>query len=290
MTANGYHALKRWRSVRKFDLFVPPDSNHRGMGLIKSLHIGAKRLKLDVEHSTVYAPRKDSVLVVYGMGGPSVYAHANWHMKTNPVISWDVGYWERSNSLAMGRKYRVSINGLHCPKLIMKGEDPGAERLNQSGLAIRPGGDKSGYILLAGNGPKSNAIGAHGWTLKKSIELRKAFPGIKIVYRPKPKRGPEPGVFCDRISVEEEIDTVLQGARLVVCRHSNVAVDACRFGIPVVCDDGAAAAIYPKALEDFEKQPSDDTRAEFLRRLAWWQWNRQEAEEGQAWQWLLTQL
>ena len=70
--------------------------------------------------------------------------------------------------------------------------------------------------------------------------------------------------------------------------HSNVGVDACRMVVPVVTDDGAAAAIYPRRLEDWENQPSESTRTEFLDRLAWWQWSANESRS--MWNWLLAQL
>ena len=43
------------------------------------------------------------------------------------------------------------------------------------------------------------------------------------------------------------IDQALTGCSLVVTWHSNVAVDAIRMGIPVVCRDGAAAAVCPSS-------------------------------------------
>lgn len=271
-----------------FDIVCPGGTNHRGTGLLKSIHIGAKRRDLDVKFMHGYEPRSKSTIIIYGMGGPLIYAHALFHIKQRgTVVAWDVGYWGRHDSL-MDRKYRASINGLHCPSLIFKGPDPGPDRLNKGNLSIKPGGNPDGPILLIGNGPKSNAIGAHGWTLRKSWELRKAFPGRQIAYRPKPKRPPEQGVFYDHIADAGSIDDVLANASLVVCRHSNVAVDACRLGVPVVCEDGAAAAIYPRTLAEAHKQPSSEKRAEFLRRIAWWQWSRAEAEDGSLWEWLLN--
>lgn len=77
------------------------------------------------------------------------------------------------------------------------------------------------------------------------------------------------------------IDEALRGASLVVCRHSNVAVDACVAGIPVECDDGAAAALYRG-----NPNPTREQRAEFLRRLTFWEWRPDEA--AQAWDWILT--
>jgi hypothetical protein len=186
-------------------------------------------------------------------------------------------------------KYRVSLDGLHPPQFIMKGPSPGPERLSASGLGIKPRGKSKGYILLTGNGPKSNAIGASGWAADKSKEIKKFFPGKVLAYRPKPKKPIEPGVRYDELSTCS-IDQAVGECRLVVCRHSNVAVDACFQGVPVVCDDGAAAAIYPSRLEDYENQPTAAIREEFLHRLAHWQYSPQECAQGLVWPWLIERL
>ena len=75
------------------------------------------------------------------------------------------------------------------------------------------------------------------------------------------------------------IQELLRGASLVICRHSNVAVDACIAGIPVECEDGAARWLYAAG----PVQPIE-RRASFLRRLAWWQWQCDEMED--AWKFL----
>ena len=79
------------------------------------------------------------------------------------------------------------------------------------------------------------------------------------------------------------IEEALKGKSLVVCRHSNVAIDACIAGVPVRCEDGAAFALY----RDFER-PTRDERLGFLRSLAWWNWKPSEA--GEAWKYLISRL
>lgn len=216
-----------------------------------------------------------NALVVYGLGGADRYSVGMEHMASGkPLLSFDLGYWGRK---LPHRKYRFSLNGLH-PWQVMETKYPGPGRWNKSGLTIKtlPTND-SGPILLVGNAPKSIAVGAKNWTAEKSREIRRAFPGRKILYRPKPKRPHESGVVYDGVS-DAPIDAALKQSALVVCRHSNVAVDACRLGIPVVCEDGAAASIYPRRLADWEEQPDLKTRTEFLHRLAYWQWGLNEVE------------
>jgi hypothetical protein len=49
-------------------------------------------------------------------------------------------------------------------------------------------------------------------------------------------------------------------------------------GIPVVCRDGAAAAVCPNLLTDHPEPLSPDVRQRFLANLAWFQWRDDEAE------------
>lgn len=84
------------------------------------------------------------------------------------------------------------------------------------------------------------------------------------------------------------IEKALQGCSLVVCRHSNVAVDAIIAGVPVVCYDGAANAIYNSELTKIVEPVAEPIRLKFLRNLAWWQWRDSEIRSGEMWKWMRT--
>jgi hypothetical protein len=76
----------------------------------------------------------------------------------------------------------------------------------------------------------------------------------------------------------QPIDQALAGASLVVTWHSNVAVDAIRLGLPVICRDGAAAAVCPSDFRTTDPQPLPaSVRDRFLANLAWFQWSNSEA-------------
>lgn len=244
---------------------------------MQALHSGAIAAGFDARMVSHGQVRPDSWLMVYGLGGLDRVQY----MQRGRVVAFDLAYWDRKGA---ARKYRVSINGLHCPELILRGESPSDNRWKDSGLSVsvdRPG---DGPILLIGNGPKSAAIGAGGWSQAMAKRLRSLFPDREIWYRPKPGRAGEL-VNCDRVRTEEPIDLVLEEVGLVVCRHSNVAVDACRMGVPVVCEDGAAACIYP-TIDRWQDQPTFAQRQEFLKHLAWWQWSPAECETAVFWDWL----
>lgn len=256
--------------------------------LVHSLYQGAIKQGLDSKIASK-GTSPDNVLVMYGMGGPDRLHIANKHVEAGGrLITWDAGYWERQLSDGE-RKYRVAFDGMHSPYLVMKGGTPSEERWAQSRIKMLSSGSPDGHIMLVGNGPKSNAVVSQGWSQAKAQEIRETFPNKKIIYRPKPRRPPERGIDCDMVS-SGAIESALADASLVVCRHSNVAVDACIAGVPVVCEDGAAACIYPNRLEDYKNQPDFKTRIEFLHRLAYWQWSTSECSKGIVWPWLIKVL
>lgn len=256
-------------------LLDTPLTPTRGKRLLQAMADGAWRHGHQVE-----SYRGNGLLTIYGLGGPDRLPIAEKH--EGDYIAWDAGYWNRKSA---DRSFRITLNGLHPPQYVMRGKDPGPRRWNASGLKIERTGNPDGPIILVGNAPKSLRIGAAGWAQQTLKDIRRIFPGRRVLYRPKPKR-PLEAVRADGIA-NGEIDDVLSCASLVVCRHSNVAVDACRLGVPVACDDGAASAIYPR-LADWERQPDEATRAAFLHRLAYWQWKVSELGEDAFWEWLST--
>lgn len=270
----------------KVDCIVTPSTQYKGQLLVGAAYDGAKLAGLDARVVLDGNVREGALVVLYGLGGFDRIKYLG-----NPnVVSFDAGYWERKLDIP-ARKYRVSIGGFHCPNRIMIGKSPGGDRWLDSGFEIfdRPI-DEAGPVVLIGNGPKSNRVLSSDWAAKKAEEIRALDDGRAIRYRPKPKRPHDPGVDYDELSTNCSVEDSLRHASLVVCRHSNVAIDACRLGVPVVCEDGAAAAIYPSRLADESQQPDIWLRTEFLHRIAWWQWSMDEMRAGLFWPWLLKKL
>jgi hypothetical protein len=218
---------------------------------------------------------RHKLLVLYGVGNPFRALAAAQHVKAGGrVAMWDLGYWTRAESM------RLSIDRNH----------PTAEQLASCDLKTprpRPrlsqprAFDPSGPILLCGMGPKSCThlgLVAQQWEHAKVRDLQARFPGRPIIFRPKPGN-PFDRIEGTRRSAIGPIEDALQGISLVVCRHSNVAIDACIAGVPVECEDGAAFALYRD-----DQNPGEDARREFLARLAWWNWGSHEAAE--AWRFM----
>jgi hypothetical protein len=213
------------------------------------------------------------LLMMYGAGlEPRRIALERHRAAGGRVIVWDLGYWEREEG-----GMRLSVDSLH-PSAAQLAMAP-AEGTRYA-VALREDAKASGPIMLVGLGTKSCAL--YGlqpmeWERTRFRKLLRQFPGRHILWRPKGRRFQAlPGAtLCHGVPVED----ALRGCSLVVCRHSNVAIDACIAGVPVECDDGAARALYRG-----NREPTREQRAEFLRRLGWFNW--QPGEAGEAWRWI----
>lgn len=209
------------------------------------------------------------LLMMYGAGLPSRHEALEAHRKAGgTVVVWDLGYWDRDDAM------RLSIGSLHPTAEQLSMAPEGCRRQH----VLREDADPNGPILLVGLGVKSGllyGLQTMEWEHGQMFRLRQT--GKKILWRPKGRQTPKlnGATLCHGMPIEE----ALKGCSLVVCRHSNVAVDACIAGVPVECEDGAARALY-----QFGKTPSREQRAEFLRRLGWWNWRPSEA--AQAWNWI----
>ena len=214
------------------------------------------------------------ILMTYGTG------HAirrPWWMKHlargGRCVGWDLGYWQHEEGTM-----RLTLDADHPQRWI---RDEPAARWDACRIELREDFSADGPVVIVGLGKK--ALKVHGlaplqW--ERGAAARVANLGRKLVFRP--KRSTDARLKGVAIGMGE-IEEVLRGASLVVCRHSNVAIDACIAGVPVICEDGAALALYQRG-----QAPTTEQRLQFLRNLAWWQWKPNEAKE--AWTYLLSRL
>jgi hypothetical protein len=213
------------------------------------------------------------LLMLWGLGrAEHAQAWRQHAAKGRLVVMWDLGYFGRGKR---GGYYRMSVNAWHPQELLDRtAADP--SRWEVHGIELRDDFDPDGPILLIGMGPKSHQFtGEFDWEARKLADLRARFPDRRILYRPKPGK-PVARINCD-VDTSSSIDLAMRGAALVVCRHSNAGVDATVAGVPFECEDGAAKWLEGKPF-------TAETRLDFLRRLAWWQWKPSEA--AQTWQFL----
>lgn len=200
-------------------------------------------------------------LMGWGSGFPAHMHALRFHVERGrPVAFWDLGYGYRPE-----RHFRVSLNAHHpTPEQVERTLNHGRS-LNYT---LRDDRDPDGPILLVGLGKKAKAIYGN-WEVKALARIREEHPGRPIVYRPKPGHpGNLTGLLVDD---SPTIEQALRGKSLVVCRHSNVGVDAAIAGVPVQTDDGVAKWLEGKPF-------TPEVRADFLARVAHWQYQPAEAE------------
>lgn len=221
--------------------------------------------------------KRSKWLMSYGLGHPVRRQWTEAHVAAGcRLIGWDMGYWDRDRSM------RVTVDHGHPWRLM---RDMPGDRWAAAGIPLREDFDPAGPVILVGMGRKSREQFGHRpqeWELRTLAAIRAAYPDRQVLYRPK-----KPESLAGCANIDGPISDALKGASLVVCRHSNVAVDACMAGIPVVCEDGAAAALYGADLAH-PVNPDREARLRFLQNLAYWQWSPSEAV--QAWKFLIKVL
>lgn len=210
-------------------------------------------------------------LLLWGPGAPDRAALMRRHVQAGGrAIAFDLAYWSRE------RKIRLSIDAAH-PQAWVMAREWSKSRLRNDAPLIVDAWKPTGPIVVAGIGRKAQAqYGAamvETWEAEMMAACRARWPERAIIQRPKPM-GPCPS-----------IEQALRGASLLVTWHSNVAVDAIRLGIPVVCRDGAAAAVCPSTLPDDPQPLPTAVRDRFLANLAWFQWDMR-TEAPQCWAFL----
>lgn len=230
-----------------------------------------------VVETQAYAGGSDC-LVLFGVGADVHHQARGLQLKRGGrAVLWDLGYFGRAKGVGF---LRVSIDHDH-PQRLLDGTPADPSRWERHGLALREDADPSGPILLVGLGPKSrHYLRDCDWELRTLARLRERFPGRVVLHRPKPGGHEGPRLPCPRDETTP-IERLLVGCSLVVCRHSNVAVDAVIAGVPFEAEDGAAVWLA-------QRPYTPAHRLDFLRRLAWWQW--QPVEAAAAWSFLKGML
>lgn len=212
-------------------------------------------------------------LLLWGPGNPARAEALKRHvMAGGRVLAFDLAYWQRN------QKVRVSFDAPHPQRFVMRKTLP-SDRFVNDGVVLTNDWDPDGPIVIAGLGEKARVQYGAGTVDEWEADMMRACSARwqrRIVYRPKKADSPVPR-WASHVSREPVVDDALRGASLVITWHSNVAVDAIRIGIPVVCRDGAAAAVCPGAIGSDHRPMPEEWRRKFLGNLAWFQWRPDEA-------------
>jgi hypothetical protein len=229
-------------------------------------------------HETTRYQGTSDLLVLWGPGDPARFGPMRAQSeKGGHTLALDLAYWNRD------RKFRVSIDGAHPQAWVMRRDWP-AERFTADRVLVRDAWKPTGPVIVAGIGRKAKAqYGDKVDRWERRMIDEALARGRRVLYRRKKQDGSVPaGVEA---APNRPIDESLSGAALVITWHSNVAVDAIRNGIPVICRDGAAAAVCPAAFGPDDLQPlAPYVRERFLRNLSHFQWEPGEAPA--FWRWV----
>jgi hypothetical protein len=191
------------------------------------------------------------LVMLWGYGRPDHAAIVTQHVAAGGrAILWDLGYFGKHDGYC-----RLSLDRWHPSPELIEGTPAEPARWEAFEVELREEYKAKGKVIVAGMGEKSKRLlNLQNWEAK----MRRRYPGSIL----KAKQDKRP------------IESFLKGASLLVCRHSNCAIDAIIAGVPFECSDGAALWLRDKPF-------TTENRLDFLRRLAWWQWKAEEAE--QAW-------
>lgn len=253
-------------------LSFAPESG-RTSELFQALKHGAHFEGVEVAATTAYRGASP-YLMLWGPGAPDRAAVMARHVSAGgKALAWDLAYWDRD------RKVRVSVDAAHPNAWVMRQPLP-VDRFKVDRVPVADRWKATGPVLVAGLGDKARAqygaVVVDRWEIEMIRACEARWPGRPVLYRKKKAGSPVPADA--QIAPMRPIDEALAGCSLLVTWHSNVAVDAIRMGIPVICREGAAAAVCPSALDDADPTPLPvHVRDRFLSNLAWFQWAPTEA-------------
>lgn len=249
-------------------------ANPRGTQMFRALIAAARSAGIEIIETTQPSAAAPWLLL-WGPGHPTRRDAIREHVaKGGRAIALDLAYWHRD------RKIRVTFDAPH-PQAYVMHKALSADRFVDDGIVLTNEWNPDGPIVIAGLGPKAlvqygaEQIAEWEADMMRACVARWSKP---VIYRPKKAENVAPA-WATRISRSGDIESVLRGASLVITWHSNVAVDAIRMGIPVVCRDGAAAAVCRSTVDDRPLPLAIDVRDRFLANLAHFQYAPSEASQ-----------
>lgn len=248
--------------------------NPRAAEMFQALMAAAPSVGVTVWNGNAYFG-DHAWLMFWGPGAPPRADALRRHVECGGrVLAFDLAYWHRD------RKVRVSFDAAHPQRFVMAKALP-TDRFMADGIAVTNEWNEDGPIVIAGLGGKARvqygADRVDEWEADMMRVCAAKWPK-RIIYRPKKADSLAP-TWARHVDRRDRIEDVIRGASLVITWHSNVAVDAIRMGIPVVCRDGAAAAVCRSTVDDRPMPLDNDVRTKFLSNLAWFQWAPREAAE-----------
>jgi hypothetical protein len=219
--------------------------------------------------------------VFYGFANRLRNVYENYRSQSIALYV-DLGYWKRRINNRYDGYYKFSINDRHPTQYFEKNRHSD-DRLEALGVKIEPWKkNEDGPVIIAGMSEKA----ARAENLEHQVWERQAFEQIRrrtqrqIIYRPKPnccRSRPIKGAAFDRLTPTVKL---FETAHAVVCRHSNMAVEAICAGVPAFVEAGVALPMSSGALKDIENPKIPKGRRAWASAIAYCQWSLEEIAEG----------
>jgi hypothetical protein len=235
---------------------------------------------------------KGDVAVFYGLVESTKATFENYLAAGKHVLFVDLGYWGRRDGGRFIGYHRIAFDHRHpTPAQLDRVRCPG-DRFEKFGLEPAPMRRAGSRILLAGmsdKGAKSYGFQYQEWEREALARMALGTKRV-IAYRPKPSRS-DPQKPINGIEFAGEplrLKDALADAWAVVTHHSNVGIDGLLSGVPCFCAEGIIKAMAKTDLREIERPyyPDYETRLQWFRNVAYWQWSVPEMAKGLPWQWL----
>ena len=203
----------------------------------------------------------------------------------------DLGYWGRRKRNRYDGYHKIIRNGRH-PTDYFQQKEHGPDRFNSHNVTIQPWKKRGDYILVAGMSAKAayaEGLTPEIWEREAIAKLRK-ITDREIIYRPKPNWTGAKPIAGSTMDCQTPLAVALERSFAVVTRHSNVAVDALMAGVPCICPKGVASVLSQHDVGLINELIRPDGREQFANDLAWTQWSMAEMQNGNAWEYMKTEL
>lgn len=223
-------------------------------------------------------PKRPDLVAGYGWRPVMREAHRQW---SDIVLHADLGFWGRSTDrataylkLALGGRWSLLVD-----------HDYDDTRLRVHGVKIEKTRQPGKRVLVCGMSAKAAGtwdLRPQQWEEMAVRRLRAA--GATVVYRPKQSWSGAYAIPGAEYNRGGEIQQILPMVDAVVSHHSNAAVDALAAGLPIYVQTGISRPLSIPTIEAAVGAEGLDyeTRARFLRQVAWHQWRLDELRSG-AW-------
>jgi len=210
--------------------------------------------------------------------------------KGRKYVYMDLGYWKRRPPGHRWTGYhKLSINGFHPTEYFQRSNPD--DRFRKMGVKMQPWQTRGKKIVVIGMSVKAAYVAKLGfeeWE-KNIINQIKKVTDRDIIYRAKPNSLEAKPIEGTKFSQTEAIERVFDSAHCVVTHHSNAAVDALAYGVPVYCEQGVGSVMSMKSIRAIENPYYPEDRYQFLSDVAYCQWNVDEIKSGRPWRYFKDQ-